>query len=58
MSIGSMNLYVAGCGSFRLSRCGSMLCSLKYIFYIIKLHSATSRKVTGSIPDGVTGIFH
>ena len=21
-------------------------------------HCATSRKVTGSIPDGVTGIFH
>jgi hypothetical protein len=21
-------------------------------------HSATSRKVAGSIPDGVTGIFH
>jgi hypothetical protein len=28
--------------------------------YIIKLlrHCATSRKFAGSIPDGVTGIFH
>jgi hypothetical protein len=30
------------------------------LFYAVTefLHSATSRKVAGSIPDGVTGIFH
>jgi hypothetical protein len=45
----------------RASDGGAKLYYMKGVFYSMSQwlrHCATNRKVTGSIPDGVTGIFH
>ena len=33
-------------------------CALEFIMLDGSLHCATSRKVAGSVPEGVIGIFH
>jgi len=33
-------------------------CYRYYYYYYFYYYAATSRKVAGSIPDGVIGIFH
>jgi len=48
-------------GSLSLLEPSGPVMGLLYLFtsqYNILLHCATNRKVAGSIPDGVIGIFH
>jgi hypothetical protein len=53
------NLTIYACKGTNLTYCSNSVCSIT-ILYVGARHGvqATSRKVAGSIPDGVIGIFH